>query len=59
MVMRELKCTKAEARHRVRTKIVDYFQHTGDSIWHPIGNHGYANLRRAILAGLVQDNELR
>ena len=58
-VMRELKCTKTQARLQVHQKIADYYRHTGDPIWKPIGNRGYARLRRAILAGRVLDNELR
>jgi hypothetical protein len=58
-VMRELGCTKAQARHQVHAKINDYFRRTGDPIWKPIGNRGYAQLRRAIMAGQVLDNELR
>jgi hypothetical protein len=57
-VMRELQCTKTQARHQVHSKIADYYQRTGDPKWRPIGNRGYAQLRRAILAGRVLDNDL-
>ncbi len=58
-VIRELRCTKTVARHKVHHKIDDYYQRTADPIWRPIGNRGYAHLRRAILDGRVLDNELR
>lgn len=58
MVMRELKCTKTVARHKVHAKIGEYFKRTGNPIWKPIGNHGYARLRRAINDNRVLDNEL-
>ncbi len=58
-VMRELRCTKTVARHRVRARIDAYYQHTGDPIWKPVGNHGYAALQRAIMDGHVLDNDLR
>lgn len=58
-VMRELHCTKAQARHLVHQKIREYFLRTGDPIWKPIGNRGYAQLRRAIMENRVLDNELR
>lgn len=58
-VMRELRCTKAVARHKVHQKIDEYYQRTGDPRWRPIGNRGYAFLRREIMAGHVLDNELR
>ena len=57
-VMRELRCTKTVARHKVRQKIEAYFRRTQDPIWKPIGNPGYSSLRRAIMAGLVLDNDL-
>ncbi len=58
MVMRELHCTKTIARHKVHHKIDEYYRRTGDPIWKPVGNHGYAQLRRAIMAGQVLNNEL-
>ena len=58
-VMRELKCTKSEARHEVHRKIADYRRRTADPLWRPIGNSGYARLHRAILRGEVLDNDLR
>jgi hypothetical protein len=58
-VMRELHCTKTSARHKVRQKIDDYYQRTGDPIWRPIGNRWYAQLRHAIMAGMVLDNDLQ
>lgn len=57
-VMRELGCTKTEARHKVHRKINDYYRRTGNPLWHPIGNRGYAQLRRAIMAGQLLDNDL-
>jgi hypothetical protein len=57
-VMRELKCTKATARHKVHAAIAAYHKRTGNPIWRPVGNRGYAHLRRAIMAGRVLDNEL-
>ena len=57
-VMRELGCTKAQARHKVHAKIDAYFTRTGNPIWRPMGNRGYAQLRRAIMAGQVLDNDL-
>ena len=57
-VMREAKCTEAEARRRVRLKLRDYYERTGDPIWRPVGNAGYAALRQAIMDGQVLDNEL-
>ncbi len=57
-VMRELGCTKTIARHKVHATIAKYFARTHDPIWNPIGNAGYARLRRAILAGTVLDNDL-
>jgi hypothetical protein len=58
LVMRELHCSESEARRRVRLKIRDYFQTTGDPIWQPRGSAGYANLRKAIVEGRVLDNDL-
>ena len=57
-VMRELKCTKTVARHKVHSKMIDYFKRTGDPIWKPVGNRGYAMLRRAIMQGRVLNNDL-
>lgn len=57
-VMRELECSEAAARRRVRLKLRDYFERTGDPIWKPVGNAGYARLRQAIMEGRVLDNEL-
>ncbi len=57
-VTRELRCTKAVARHKVHAKIDEYFLRTGDPIWKPIGNRGYTQLRRAIMDGRVLDNDL-
>lgn len=58
-VMRELGCTKVQARHAVHHKIAEYYRRTGDLHWRPIGNRGYAELRRAIMAGQLLDNDLR
>ena len=58
MVMRELRCTKTQARHLVHAKIADYHRRTGDPIWRPIGNRGYAQLRRGIMENRVLDNGL-
>lgn len=58
MVMRELGCTKTVARHKVRDRIDEYYRRTGDPIWKPIGNRGFAALRRQIMEGLMLDNEL-
>ncbi len=58
MVMRELGCTKAVARHKVKAKIEDVHRRTRDPLWKPIGNCGYAALRRTIMAGRSLDNEL-
>jgi hypothetical protein len=58
-VMRELKCTKTQARHRVHQKIKDYFRRTGDPLWRPYGHRGYAQLRRAIMENRALDNDLR
>ena len=57
-VKRELKCTKAVARHKVHQAIDDYYRRTGDPIWRPVGNGGYARLRRAILENRVLSNDL-
>lgn len=57
-VMRELRCTRTVARHKVHVKIADYYRRTGDPIWRPAGTHGYAQLRRAIVAGRVLNNDL-
>ena len=57
-VMRELRCTKTVARHKVHAKINEYFQRTGDPRWTPVGNHGYAQLRHAITQGRVLNNDL-
>ncbi len=57
-VMRELGCTKTVARHKVHAKIAEYFQRTGDPIWKPMGHRGYTQLRRAIMAGRVLNNDL-
>ncbi len=57
-VMRELHCTRAVARHKVHMKIDDYYKRTGDSIWKPVGNRGYTQLRRTIMAGRVLNNDL-
>ncbi|MGI8476697.1 MAG: hypothetical protein ACR2OO_10040 [Thermomicrobiales bacterium] len=58
MVMREFDCTKTGARHKVREQIDEYYRRTGDPIWKPIGNRGFAALRRQIREGLMLDNEL-
>lgn len=58
-VMRELGCTKTQARHKVHQKINEHFKRTGDPLWRPIGHRGYAQLRRAIMDGRVLDNDLR
>lgn len=58
-VMRELHCTKTVARHKVHQKIEEYYKRTGDPLWRPIGNRGYATLKREIMAGRVLDNDLR
>ena len=57
-VMRQLRCPKTIARHKVHAKIGEYFKRTGDPIWKPIGNRGYARLRRAIMENRVLDAEL-
>ncbi len=58
-VIRELHCTKAVARHKVHQKIEGYYQQTGDPLWRPIGNRGYALLKKEIISGRVLDNDLR
>lgn len=58
LVMHELKCSEAEARRRVRLKLRDYYERTGDPIWRPVGNAAYTALRQAIMDGGVLDNEL-
>ncbi|MGH2532376.1 MAG: hypothetical protein ACRDJW_08720 [Thermomicrobiales bacterium] len=58
MVMRELGCTKTQARHQVHAKIDEYFRRTGDPIWKPVGNRGYAALRRAIMDNRALNNDL-
>jgi hypothetical protein len=57
-VMRELGCSEATARRKVRLKLRDYYTRTGDPIWKPRGSAGYANLRKAIVSGTVLENEL-
>ncbi len=57
-VMRELNCDKTVARHKVRAKLKEYFERTGNPIWKPVGNHGHVQLRRAIMAGGVLDGQL-
>lgn len=57
-VMRELGCTKATARHKVHQKIDEYYRCTGDPIWRPISNRGYAELRRAIMDNSALNNDL-
>jgi hypothetical protein len=57
-VMRELDCSEAEARRRVRLKLRDYFERTGDPIWKPVGHTGYTRLRQGIMNGDVLDNDL-
>jgi hypothetical protein len=59
LVMRELGCSKAQARHAVHRTIQAYFRRTGDARWRPIGHRGYSQLRRAIMAGRMLDNDLR
>jgi hypothetical protein len=58
-VMRRLGCTKPIARHKVHRKIAECFKRTGNSIWKPVGNRGCAELRRAIMAGRVLDDDLQ
>ena len=58
-VMRRLGCTKPTARHKVNQKIAEYYKRTVSPIWKPVGNRGYAKLRRAIMVGRVLDNDLR
>jgi hypothetical protein len=57
-VMRELRCTKSVARHKVHQKIVEYYRRTGDPRWRPVGSRGFAQLRRAIMQGRILNNEL-
>jgi hypothetical protein len=57
-VMRELGCSEAAARRRVRLKLRDYYTRTGDPIWKPLGDTGYAALRQAIMEGQALSNEL-
>ncbi len=57
MVMRDLRCTKSQARRKVHGKIAGYYRRSDDPIWKPIGNRGYARLRRAIMEGRVLDND--
>jgi hypothetical protein len=57
-VMRELRCTKTQARHQVHAKIAEYYRCTQEPIWRPIGNCEYALLRRTIMDGRVLDNDL-
>ncbi len=59
MVMRELKCTKTRARHRVHAKIAEFRRRTNDPLWGATGNHGYAQLRRAIMENRVLERDLR
>ena len=58
-VMRETGLSNAQAHHAVHKAIADYFQRTGDPRWRPFGHRGYTQLKRAIMDGLVLDNELR
>lgn len=58
-VMRQLGCTKAQARRLVHAKIREYLQRTGNPIWHSIGNRGCAARRRAIMENRALDNELQ
>lgn len=58
-VARQLGCAPAFARRAVRRAMAFYFRRTGDPIWKPIGNQGYARLRRVIMANQALDNELR
>jgi hypothetical protein len=57
-VMRELRCSKSFARHKVHQKIAEYYRRTGDPRWRPAGNRGFAQLRRAIMQGRILNNEL-
>ena len=57
-VMRELRCSKSVARHQVHQKIVEYYRRTGDARWRPVGNRGFAQLRRAFMQGRVLNNDL-
>ena len=58
-VMHRMNCTKPVARRTVNRKIAEFYQRTGDPIWKPIGNHGYATLRRAIMAHQILDHDLQ
>ncbi len=57
-VMRQLGCSHEQARRTVKQQIRSYFQRTGDQIWRPVGHRGYAQLRRAIMAGDLTDHDL-
>jgi hypothetical protein len=57
-VVRELRCIKAHARHRVHQKIVEHYRRTGHPLWHPVGNRGFAELRHAIMQSRVLNNVL-
>ncbi len=46
------------ARHKVHAKIAEYFKHTSDPTWKPVGHRGYAQLRRTIMAGREMNNDL-
>jgi hypothetical protein len=58
LVMRELRCTKSAARHRVRREIAAYFRWTGDPLWRPCGSRGYRELRRAIMENRALPDDL-
>lgn len=57
-VMRETGLAKPQARHAVHKTIAEYHQRTNDLIWRPFGHRGYAQLKRAIMDGLVLNNDL-
>ena len=57
-VMRELRCTKTHARHLVHQKIREYHRRTGNPLWKPFGNRGYAQLRRAIMDDRAFNHDL-
>lgn len=57
-VMRETGLTKPQARRAVHKTIANYYRRTGNPIWHPFGHRGYTQLKRAIMDGLVLDNDL-
>ncbi len=59
MVMRELGCTKAVARGKGRNQINEYYRRTGNPFWKPVGNRGFAALRRRIMEELVFANDPR